>query len=98
MRLAAIRGFVISAILITTSVTTTFADSPNELTEASPATVTGYYHSDDYDIIILPNGTYLCVNNWDFYNPGMTRRYNTVKRDYNCVAGYAGFQKGLDGN
>ena len=45
----------------------------------------------------LPDGTYLCVNNFDFDNSGLLSRYSSVRRDYNGVAGYAGFQKGLNG-
>ena len=58
---------------------------------------TFYEFSVDFRADYLPNGTYLCVDNWDFYNPGLSRRYKTVKRDYNGVAGYAGFQKAQDG-
>ena len=45
----------------------------------------------------LPKGTYLCVNNWDFDDSGLRKRYESVKRDYNGVAGYAGFQRHYDG-
>ena len=45
----------------------------------------------------LPIGTYVCVNNWDFDDYGLLRRYRSVKRDYSGVAGYAGFQRLSDG-
>ena len=52
----------------------------------------------DFRADYLPIGTYLCVNNWDFDDHGLLQRYSHVRRDYQGVAGYAGFQRLSDGS
>lgn len=60
--------------------------------------VTAFYEfSVDFRADHLPRGTYLCVSNFGFNDAGLLKRYASVKRDYEGVAGYAGFQKYEDG-
>ncbi|MBQ6594490.1 MAG: DUF3472 domain-containing protein [Clostridia bacterium] len=44
-----------------------------------------------------PTGTYLCCCNWDMDTGSLRERYPSVARDYEGVAGYAGFQVRGDG-
>ena len=46
----------------------------------------------------LPWGTYLAVGNWDMGSNQLKKKYKSVKRDYNGVAGYCGFQVIDDGS
>ena len=45
----------------------------------------------------LPNGTYLCVCNFDLDTSPLLKKYKSVSRDYPGVGGYCGFQTGYDG-
>lgn len=51
----------------------------------------------DFRADYLPIGNYLCVNTWDFDDHGLLSRYSSVRRDYDGVAGYAGFQRNYEG-
>ena len=50
----------------------------------------------DFRADYAPPGTYLCVSNWSFDDSSLLKRFASVRRDYDGVAGYCGFQKRHD--
>lgn len=51
------KKILISAVISAAMATTVFASASDGLSETSPAKVTGYYHSDENDVIMFANGT-----------------------------------------